>query len=293
MDWLKMNPETWYTEGKLNEAPAAQIDYYKAGLQMAPDYHPFAWLGVGNAKRKRKDYAGAVEAYQKALDLQFAKLTQKNYFPKHDTVIDMAKGVFDLLVDVVKSPFVSAQMKGQDKVASDKAGVVGGILEGAGRIVTADPDFEPAWGVLGQALLRIGQMPEATYCFDRAGNVENMLSKVGAETWQALVGEKEKIIPKEPTFLAEFRIGGLDRTQIEKLKKLVKVSKTLKITQMARMLGVSEDDLYEHVVNWADKFGFTIDQDVVDFGGGKKEDFIAELDQAFTSWGKAGKEGKV
>ncbi len=62
---------------------------------------------------------------------------------------------------------------------------------------------------------------------------------------------------------------------------------------MAHMLGISEVDLYEHVVNRADKFGFTIDQDVVDFSGGKKDDFIAELDQAFTSWGKTGKVGKV
>jgi len=36
MEWVKMNPETWYTEGKLIEAPACQIDYYKAGLQKTP-----------------------------------------------------------------------------------------------------------------------------------------------------------------------------------------------------------------------------------------------------------------
>ncbi len=50
---------------------------------------------------------------------------------------------------------------------------------------------------------------------------------------------------------------------------------------MAKILGLSEDDLNDRIVDRADKFGFTLDWKVVKFGSGKKEDFIAKLDKEF------------
>ena len=56
-----------------------------------------------------------------------------------------------------------------------------------------------------------------------------------------------------------------------------------------------EDTLYERIVDWAVEFGFTIDEDIVKLGSGRKDDFIAALDSAFTDWGKKTetKEGKL
>ncbi|HME52564.1 MAG TPA: hypothetical protein VKM55_10125, partial [Candidatus Lokiarchaeia archaeon] len=73
------------------------------------------------------------------------------------------------------------------------------------------------------------------------------------------------------------------------------VSTKLKISQMAQILKMSESDLYDHIVDWATDYGFTLDEDVVIFGVGSKDDFIASLDNAFASWDKKTetKEGKL
>ena len=87
----------------------------------------------------------------------------------------------------------------------------------------------------------------------------------------------------------------LEQETIEKLKKLVRVSKKLKISQMAQILSLNEKDLYNRILEWADQFGITIDDDIVEFGSGKKDDFLAALDEAFTDWGKKTetKDGKL
>jgi len=77
-----------------------------------------------------------------------------------------------------------------------------------------------------------------------------------------------------------------DLAAVEKLKKLVQVSKKLKVSQMATILKLDEKDLYDHIVDWTAEFGFTLDEDVVEFGAGRKDDFIASLDQAFVDWNK-------
>ena len=82
---------------------------------------------------------------------------------------------------------------------------------------------------------------------------------------------------------------------MDKLKKLVRVSEKLKISQMAQILGMDETNLYDRIVDWAADYGFTIDEDVVKFGGGRKDEFIASLDSAFQGWDKKtqAKDGKL
>ncbi len=84
-------------------------------------------------------------------------------------------------------------------------------------------------------------------------------------------------------------------SRLARLKKLVQVSRTLKISQMAQILDMSEKELYQRIIDWAAEYGFTLDQDVVDFGSSKKDSFVAELDKSFAEWGKsaATKAGKV
>ena len=78
----------------------------------------------------------------------------------------------------------------------------------------------------------------------------------------------------------------IERGALEKLKKLVKVSTKLKISQITQILKMSESDLYDHIVDWASDYGFTLDENVVMFSSGRKDDFIASLDNAFADWGK-------
>ncbi len=82
---------------------------------------------------------------------------------------------------------------------------------------------------------------------------------------------------------------------LEKLKKMVQVSEKLKISQIAQILKLKEADVYDHIVDWAAEFGFTLDEDVVKFGVGRKDEFIASLEKEFADWGKKAenKDGKM
>ncbi len=76
-----------------------------------------------------------------------------------------------------------------------------------------------------------------------------------------------------------------ERGRVEKLKKLVRVSETLEISQIASYLDLAGDEVLRRLVDWAAEFGFTIDRQVVRFGEGKREAFITELEKVFASWG--------
>ncbi len=88
------------------------------------------------------------------------------------------------------------------------------------------------------------------------------------------------------TAAEEQKKATMEPARLEKLKKLVRVSESLEVPQMAKILSLTEDDLYARIVDWADQFGFTLDKDTVEFGAGHKDDFIASLDKEFASWGK-------
>ncbi len=81
--------------------------------------------------------------------------------------------------------------------------------------------------------------------------------------------------------------AAMEPARLEKLKKLVRVSKSLTVPQMAQILDLTEKELYERIVDWADQFGFTLDKDTVEFGAGHKDDFLAQLDKEFATWGKS------
>ncbi len=87
----------------------------------------------------------------------------------------------------------------------------------------------------------------------------------------------------------------MDPARLEKLKKLVQVSEKLKIAQVAQILKLKEEEVYDHIVDWAAEFGFVLDEDIVKFGAGRKDDFIAALEKDFENWGKRAenKDGKV
>ncbi len=112
---------------------------------------------------------------------------------------------------------------------------------------------------------------------------EGRLRRAGEQPQQRM----EETAPQQPAVI--------DHALLEKLKKLVQVSEKLKISQIAQILKIKEADVYDHIVDWAAEFGFTLDEDVVKFGAGRKDDFIASLEKDFADWGKKAenKDGKV
>lgn len=78
----------------------------------------------------------------------------------------------------------------------------------------------------------------------------------------------------------------VESSRMDKLKKLVKISEKLKISQLSQILGMDQTALYDRIIDWAAEYGFIIDEDIVRFDSGRKDDFIAAMDSEFSNWGK-------
>lgn len=75
-----------------------------------------------------------------------------------------------------------------------------------------------------------------------------------------------------------------ERNRLERLQRLVRTSLRVKRDVIGEFLRLPYEELLEHLANWAEKFGFKLDADYVIFGGGRKDDFIEELDREFKYW---------
>ncbi len=85
------------------------------------------------------------------------------------------------------------------------------------------------------------------------------------------------------------RIETEESERIERLKELVEVSFRLSRKDIGLYLGLTGDALFQRLVKWAKQFGFKLDGEDVVFEGGRKDEFIAQLEKEFQSWGKDGK----
>ena len=87
----------------------------------------------------------------------------------------------------------------------------------------------------------------------------------------------------------------LENDQIEKLRKIIKVSESMEISQLAIMLDMDENQVLKRLVNWADQFGFIIRGKEVIFNKDTADSFIATIDKQYASWDKKtqDKDGKV
>jgi len=81
---------------------------------------------------------------------------------------------------------------------------------------------------------------------------------------------------------------------ISKLQQIIKVSNSMEITRLASVLKIDETLLWDHIFDWAEQFGFRIEESKVIFGQGNTGAFIDELDKQFTAWNEniRRKEGK-
>lgn len=94
------------------------------------------------------------------------------------------------------------------------------------------------------------------------------------------------------------QIDSSDAVQGEKLVKLreiMMVSERIKLNRLANLLGLSEQFVWDHIIEWASQFKFKIDDDEVIFGQGNIDAFIDELDKKFKDWDSSenDKKGKV
>ncbi len=82
-----------------------------------------------------------------------------------------------------------------------------------------------------------------------------------------------------------------ERARLAKFEQLLRVSLKLKRAEISSYLGIPEQELFRMLVGWADKYGFKLDGDYIVFEGGRKDDFIAQLEAEFASW-QTGTKGK-
>jgi hypothetical protein len=88
---------------------------------------------------------------------------------------------------------------------------------------------------------------------------------------------------------------GAEKERIDKLRKIIKVSTSLQISRLANLLDVDEEFVWNNIIDWAERFGFTIDNDKVVFGQGNTNAFIDDLDKKFSAWDEKSrrKDGKI
>lgn len=59
----QMLPQAWYENGRQLEIVANRLAYFRAGLSRSPEFHPYAWHGIGEALQEQGDMSGAAQAF--------------------------------------------------------------------------------------------------------------------------------------------------------------------------------------------------------------------------------------
>ncbi len=77
----------------------------------------------------------------------------------------------------------------------------------------------------------------------------------------------------------------LEKETVEKLKKILKVSDSIKLEMMRKTLKLDEDMFNYKIFDWASEFNFRIRGDEVVFNQDTINDFIEALDSQFKAWG--------
>jgi len=78
----------------------------------------------------------------------------------------------------------------------------------------------------------------------------------------------------------------VDKATIEKLKKILRVSKSIEIERMREMLKMDKETFNDKLLDLADEFGFEIDREYVNINRDNIGEFIDMLDGQFESWEK-------
>src|SRR5271157_2197100 len=160
-----------------------------------------------------------------------------------------------------------------------KKGDIARACEAFGKAVALDPMSWDAWFDFGDILEIDGKQPQALFCYDwvAALGFSDALQKAKAlrdqgvtpvdptlkfeEKWVAEEEEQKKFVYEEENPLQNPVIA--DRRQ--KIIELLRVTRRMKIEQVAKYLGLPTDEIFPKLVGWANEFGFILDQDEVIF----------------------------
>jgi tetratricopeptide (TPR) repeat protein len=295
------NAGYWWKIGRVREEQkeyALAIQAYDRAHSLHPSAYSFE--DAARVRRINGDLAGAIQAYEQMLE-------------KDPNDSRAWNGIATIcLIQGNNAGAIEACMKLLEIVQNNAGAWAQLALAHAlqGNITKAHDLWEEglvkseywSWVDLGDTFEALGRLGEAIYCWEQCD-----LDKIPLESPFTEIKEKTTEIkitgiqPTRPEFIwtpeeqmelearqrQEQEQAGIIREQgfLDRLKKLVRVSRKLKVAKIALILGITEDELYPHLVDWADQFGFILDEDSVDFTAGQKEKFIADLDLEFATWG--------
>lgn len=86
-----------------------------------------------------------------------------------------------------------------------------------------------------------------------------------------------------------------EQDRLDKLRRIIKVSISLEIARLAELLKVDVQFVWDHIIDWAEQFGFRIEENKVIFGHGDTGAFLDELQRQFDTWDDTTKQkdGKI
>jgi len=110
--------------------------------------------------------------------------------------------------------------------------------------------------------------------------------------------DKDTIEPKKLEIPKKVKIEKKPKKiteKVQQLKKMLKVSTKIKLEMMRDALEMDPQSFNRIIFDWADQFGFVIDEDVVIINNESVNDFINMLDSQFESWEnkEKKKDGKI
>lgn len=249
-------------------------------------------MDKGNVCLNNKDWKGAISAFRKVIKKNpkdiwaWNNLGRALYnYKKYAEAIDAYRKVLELSPKDVSAWISLGRALNNSKQHID-------AIDACRKALEINPNDALAWNDLGFSLEAAHRFDEALIAFQKAKELNPLLEyQQSVERLNRAVNGKT--IQDEEQLEVEH--AALERTAIEKLKKLVQVSKKMNISRMTQILGINEAELNNRIVDWAAEYGFTIDGDFVEFGMGRKDDFIASLKDAFDDWARKTetKEGKL
>ncbi len=138
--------------------------------------------------------------------------------------------------------------------------------------------FSKVGDIEGVSWVEVGTSKEAT-----------LARKLKEEEIRAIERRERQITEKQERQATQIR------EQMEKLKRLLRSSTRVRQSQLAEYLGLSLEDLFPRLVEWADQFHFKIDGDFIATENSEIDGFVANLDVLFAEWNgkEKGKQGKV
>ncbi len=95
--------------------------------------------------------------------------------------------------------------------------------------------------------------------------------------WQEQQGKRRAV-------REEHKREEVDRIQLEKFERLLKVSTRIRIDQVQEILNLKGQDLWDRLISWAEQFNFTIEENVLIINSETTDAFIQALEEEFQTW---------